>query len=229
MTDKAYFSPQLFDFFRDLRRNNNKPWFEANKQRYIADVRDPCIRFITDFGEHLRGISEYLLANPSTVGGSLFRIYLDVRFSRDKRPYKTAAGIQFNHVLGKKVHSPGFYLHLGPGEVFAGAGIWRPDSKAVRAVRQAIVDRPDAWRRMLAAVTESAELQFGGESLKRAPRDFDPDHPLIEDLKRKDYLLFRNFSEQQACAPDFMEVFAETCRDASPMVAFLAKALDLNY
>ena len=229
MAGHAYFTAALFDFFRELRRNNSKPWFEANKKRYVADVRDACLRFISDFGEHLRTISEYFVADPRTVGGSLFRIYRDVRFSKDKRPYKTAAGIQFNHVLGRNVHAPGFYLHLGPGEVFACGGIWRPEAKALRAIREAIVDKPDSWHAVVSSVADSGFLEFSGESLKRPPRDFDPDHPLIEDLKRKDYLALRNFTEQEACSPGFMEVFTETCRASSPLVGFLTKAQNLNY
>ena len=88
MVEPAYFNAALFQFLIDLRFNNNREWFQANKQRYEADVRDPMLRFIADVGPHLRAVSKRFVADPRPRGGSLFRIYRDVRFSKDKRPYK---------------------------------------------------------------------------------------------------------------------------------------------
>ncbi len=146
MTSTPYFSPRLFGFLRELKKNNNRAWFEANKTRYIADVRDPMLRFIEDFGKPLFELSPHFLADPRPAGGSMFRIYRDIRFSKDKDPYKTHAAAQFRHVKGKDVHAPGFYLHLEPGSVFAASGIWRPDAATATAVREAIAAKPQLWK-----------------------------------------------------------------------------------
>ena len=139
MASKAHVTPELFEFFRQLKRNNNREWFQKNKARYEERVRDPLLELVADFEPHLHKISPHLVADSRPVGGSLFRIYRDVRFSKDKTPYKTAAGVRFPHEECKDVHAPGFYLHLEPGEVFAGAGIWRPDAATLRRVRDRIV------------------------------------------------------------------------------------------
>ena len=129
MTEQAHISPEFFTFFRELKENNNREWFQANKQRYETQVREPLLHFITDFGVRLPEISPRYMADARKSGGSLFRIYRDVRFSKDKSPYKTTAGIQFRHENGKDVHAPGFYLHLEPDGVFVGVGIWHPETK----------------------------------------------------------------------------------------------------
>src|SRR5919112_754543 len=119
-TEQASFGPELFGFLAELRAHNDRDWFAANKERYEGDVLEPALAFIEDFEPHLRAISPHLRADARRVGGSLFRIYRDTRFSKDKTPYKTTAGIYFRHEQGKDVQAPGFYLHLAPGEVFAG-------------------------------------------------------------------------------------------------------------
>ena len=123
MTQHGYINPELFTFFRELKENNNRDWFQANKARYESQVREPLLQFIADFGLRLAEISPHYLADARRSGGSLFRINRDIRFSSDKSPYKTAAGVQFRHESGKDVHAPGFYLHLEPEGIFAGVGI----------------------------------------------------------------------------------------------------------
>ncbi|MCZ6627038.1 MAG: DUF2461 domain-containing protein [SAR324 cluster bacterium] len=229
MAGKAHFSPALFKFFRELRKNNERGWFQAHKQRYESEVRDPLLRFISDFAPLLEKISPNFLADPRPVGGSMFRIYRDTRFRKDKSPYKTAAGIQFRHESGKDVHAPGFYLHLGPGEVFAGTGLWKPDSPTAGKIRDAIVAKPAAWRRASSHDTLRGICNLEGETLKRPPRGYDPQHPLIEDLKRKDFLAMTRFSEKEACGGDFLQRFAEVCRTAAPFTRFLTTAVGLPW
>src|SRR5918996_4016229 len=134
----ASFSPALFTFLRDLKQNNDRDWFKANKPRYEKAVLEPALQFIVDFEPHLLAISPHFVADPRPSGGSLFRIHRDTRFSKDKSPYKPYTGIQFRHELGKDAHAPGFYLHLEPGGVFAGAGIWHPDQPTLVRIREAI-------------------------------------------------------------------------------------------
>ena len=125
MTD-PHFTPEFFEFLLELRSNNDRDWFQANKGRYERDVKNPLLRFIEDFEPRLHSISSHYIADAHANGGSMFRIYRDLRFSKDKSPYKTQAAAQFRHEEGKTAHAPGFYLHIAPGEVFAGVGMWQP-------------------------------------------------------------------------------------------------------
>jgi len=229
MTAKPYITPELFTFFRELRTNNNRPWFEANKKRYEQHVRQPLLRFIADFGLRLAEISPRFVADARPLGGSLFRIYRDVRFSKDKTPYKTAAGIQFRHEIGRDVHAPGFYLHLEPDNVFAGAGIWQPDLSTLTQIRDAIVENPARWQQAISGAAFRARYQLESESLKQAPKGYDSNHPFIEDLKRKDFVAGTSFSEADACAANFIDRFAESCQVVAPLVEFLTTAVGLPF
>ena len=222
-TKTTYFSPAFFKFLRDLKSNNNRPWFEANKSRYEEDVRQPLTQFVIDFAPHLEKISPHFVADPRPSGGSVFRIYRDVRFSKDKTPYKTNAGAHFRHAAGKDVHTPGFYLHLEPGEVFVGAGLWQPDPPTQAQIRDAIVARPRDWQKIKSALPPSFTMD--GEQLSRPPRGYDANHPLIDDLRRKDFVVSTTFTEKAACAPDFLDQFVATCRTVSPFVRFLTESV----
>ncbi len=219
----AHFQPELFSFLAELKENNSKEWFHANKDRYRCEVQEPLLGFISAFAQPLSTVSANFVADPRPNGGSMFRIYRDVRFSRDKSPYKVHAAAQFRHREGRDVHAPGFYLHLEPGSVFMGSGLWHPDGSTLDAIRSAVVDDPERWRQV------STGLDLGGESLKRAPRGVDPDHPLIDDLKRKDFVCFSNASQAAACAPGFLDSFVASCRAASPFMKFLTEAVGLEY
>src|ERR1051326_5580335 len=150
MSEKGYFSPDLFRFLNDLKKNNNRDWFQANKPRYETAVREPFLHFIADLSTRLDKINGNFKADPRPNGGSLFRIYRDVRFSLDKSPYKTHASAYFPHSeAGKNVQAPGFYLHLESGGSFAGGGLWHPDAAALKKVRDAIVAQPKAWQQVV--------------------------------------------------------------------------------
>jgi uncharacterized protein (TIGR02453 family) len=225
----VHVTTELFSFFRELKRNNSKQWFQSNKERYEQQVRLPLQRFIMDFEQPLRGISPHFRADPRPVGGSLFRIYRDVRFSPDKSPYKTHGGIQFRHEQGKDVHAPGFYLHLEPDNVFAAVGIWHPDSTALGRIRSAIASDSRKWLRAKTDPGFCELYELGGDSLKRAPQGYDPEHPQIEDLKRKDFIASAALSERDACAPDFLNRYTRLCTAAAPFMEFLTDALDLPW
>ena len=132
----GHFTRKTFGFLRDLSENNDREWFQANKGRYEEDVKRPALEFIRDFSESLKTLSPHFKADPRANGGSLFRIYRDTRFSKDKSPYKTFTGIQFRHDRGKDAHTPGFYLHLEPRQCFVGLGIWHPDGKRVNTIQR---------------------------------------------------------------------------------------------
>ncbi len=223
MTRQVYFSPNMFQFLKELEANNNRIWFEKNKHRYEADVKEPMLRFITDFGPRLRRISPHFSADPRPVGGSMFRIYRDIRFSRDKSPYKTNVGAHFPHLrAGRDAHAPGFYLHLEPGHSMGGGGLWHPDAASLKKVRDRIVQRPKEWK-----VIRTGGIDLEGDVLKRVPAGYDPAHPFAEDLKLRDYYTLEEFSEKEACGRDFMDHFVNACRTAAPLMGFLTKALGL--
>ena len=221
----AHFGRGLFRFLRELKANNDREWFQANKERYESEVKEPLLRFIADFGERLRTISRNFEADPRPMGGSMFRIYRDTRFSRDKSPYKTAAAAHFQYRHGgNDVHAPGFYLHLEPGDCMGGGGLWHPDAAALQKVRDRIVQRTKDWK----AIADRG-IAISGDGLKRPPAGYAPAHPFIEDLKRKDIYTMSQFSEADVCAPDFLDRYTEACRSAGPLVEFLTKALGLAW
>jgi len=225
VVQRVYFKPALFAFLRELRANNNRDWFQAHKPRYEADVREPALRFIADIGPALRKLSPHVVADPRPVGGSLFRINRDIRFSADKSPYKTAVGMSFGHDRGRDGPAPGFYLHLEPGESFAGGGIHVPDTPTLARIRDAIVADPAGWKRTVRAPRFAPAFTSMGDTLKRAPQGYDPNHPLVEDLKRKSYTWHVMFTEADVCAAGFMDGFVEACRTANPFNRFLARAV----
>ena len=194
-----YFTPKFFRFFRELAANNNREWFQANKSRYENDVREPMQRFIADFAPRLRKLNRNYLADPRPVGGSMFRIYRDIRFSPDKSPYKTHGSAYFHHAAGNRrdIETPGYYLHLSVGEVFVGSGLWHPESASLAKIRDAIVAHPEKWKRAVGAPPVQARpARLSGDKLQRPPKGYDPNHPLIEDLKRKDFVTITDLSEK---------------------------------
>lgn len=229
MAGKVYFGKELFRFLKELKKNNKREWFQENQERYERDVREPMLDFISDFGPKLEKISPAFLADPRKVGGSLFRIYRDVRFARDKSPYKTFAASQFRHERGKDAHAPCFYLHLEPGGSFFGAGIWHPDGQSLLKIREAIVEESAGWKKVVGARAFRDNFTLGGDSLKRPPRGFDADHPLIEDLRRKDFVISAPLAENDICSDRILARFTQKCRSAAPFVSFLARSLELPY
>jgi uncharacterized protein (TIGR02453 family) len=219
----VYFTPDLFRFLARLKRNNNRDWFLAHKEEYETCVRQPVLRFITDFAVPLYEISPHLVADPRPSRGSMFRIYRDTRFSNDKRPYKTHVAMRFSH-RGKDVHSPGFYFHLEPGGCLAASGLWHPELPTLLKVRNAMVSRPVEWRRLRKLLNWDDAAK-----LRRPPRGFPANHEFVEDLKLRDIGTAVDFTEKQVCGPKFMSIFAAACREMSPVAAFLSSAVGLKF
>jgi uncharacterized protein (TIGR02453 family) len=229
VTEDASFSPELFAFLRELAANNEREWFTANRDRYVEHVQEPALAFVEDVGMRLPEISRHFVADPRPSGGSLFRIYRDVRFSKDKSPYKTNIGIQFRHARSRDVHAPGFYLNLEPDRVFMACGCWHPDRDTLHAIRTAIASKPDRWRATVEEPPFTERFRLSGESLKRPPAGFDRDHELIEDLKRKDFIAYADLSEDAAVADDFLDTFLAHCTDAAPFMQFLCASARVEY
>ncbi|MGD2067378.1 MAG: TIGR02453 family protein [Gemmatimonadota bacterium] len=232
------FGPRLFDFFRDLRENNRKAWFEANRERYERDVLEPAQAFVLAFRPHLRDISPHFQAEPRVRGGSLFRIHANRRFNPDRPPYKEQTGVQFRHTAGRDVHAPGFYLHLEPegesrgsmsGGCFVGIGSWHPGRDALKAIRDAILEDPEAWKGATRNETFVRDFELGGDALKLGPVGYDRDHPLIDDLKRKDFVGSSPLTEGEVVADGFVEEFARRCRAGASFIAWLCGALEVPF
>jgi len=228
MPPRAPFTPALFTFLSELRLHNDRDWFERNRERYLRDVRDPMLRFIADFAPLLRKIAPRLVADPRPVGGSLFRIHRDTRFSKDKTPYKTNVAAHFRHEAGRDVHGPACYLSLDPDEVDVGGGVWRPEAEPLRRIRIAIRDRSAAWRRAT-GTPAMRRLEWWGDSLSRAPRGFPEDHRLGELLRRKDFAAGLVLTERDACSPRFPARCAEVYRALAPTMKLLARAVELPW
>ena len=229
MAGNPYITPKLFAFFRDLKKNNTREWFEANKDRFEGDVREPLLAFIDSFAEPLYKISPHFRADPRKQGGSLFRIYRDVRFSKDKTPYKTHAGIHFRHEQAKNAHAPGYYLHIEPGEVFAGMGIWHPESKALRAIREHIVAEPAGWKKASRGKKFLGTVGLVGDKLSRPPKGFDPEHPLIEDLKFKDFIAITSLPQKFVLNSDLPKELEQLFRAGTPFMRYLCDALNVPF
>jgi uncharacterized protein (TIGR02453 family) len=218
------FSPQLFAFLRELKQHNEREWFNANKDRYERALKEPALAFVEDIGYRLPGVAPHLTADKR----SLFRIYRDTRFSKDKTPYKTHLGIYFRHARSAEADTAGLYVHLEPGHVFLGAGIWHPGSPALKRIRDALVARPDEWREALAAVEPEWRLAEG-EALKRPPAGYRADHPLIEDIKRKSFAIVSPLTQRKATASGFLDECEARAAQARPFMAFLCGALGVEY
>ena len=224
-----YFTPKLFGFLRDLAENNDRDWFKAHQDDYERHVRQPALDFINDVAEPLAKISDHFVADSRKVGGSLFRIQRDIRFSKDKSPYKTNTGMQFRHLSGKDAHAPGFYVHLQPGECFMGAGLWRPESKVAYEIRHSIDDNQKKWERAVKSPEFTEVFSLRGDSLIRPPKGFDADHPLIDDLKRKDFIASTKLSQKQVTSDDFLDTFIDYCRRTAPFMSFVCGAVGVPF
>ena len=222
------FEARTIKFLRELKANNDREWFKANKTRYEEDVLDVALRFIQSMQDPLADIAPHFTAVATRSGGSLMRVYRDTRFSKNKQPYKTHIGIQFRHERAKDVHSPGFYVHIDPNEVFVGVGMWRPDSEPLRQIRERIAAKPAEWKRAIGTPAFRKNFSLGGESLQRPPRGFDKEHPLIDDIKRKSFIAVREMTIDDCQKPQFQRSVETAFKQATPFMQFLCSAVGVK-
>lgn len=223
------FSKNTFKFLDELAANNNRTWFEANKPRYEALVREPALDFIEAMQPVLESFAPHFVAEPRKVGGSLMRVFRDTRFSRDKTPYKTNIGIQFRHELGKDVHAPGFYVHIANEECFFGVGCWHPDPDMLGKIRNRISEKPKQWFAARDDKNFTQHWALGGDSLSRPPRGYAIDHPALEDLKRKDFVGMAALSPTEVTGAGFVELTGKRFAEAVPLMRFLCEALNVQF
>lgn len=219
----------MFKFLNELRANNNREWFLNNKDRYGQLVRDPVLRFIADLQDPLHKINRHIVADTSPTQGSMMRIYRDIRFSRDKSPYKTSVSAHFWHDKGKEGATPAYYLHLEPRASLIGAGIWRPEPRALKKIRDAIAKDPKQWKGVTSGALFGSKYKMGGEALQRPPLGYDPQHAFIEDIKRRDFTIGQSLTDNQVLGGDFLDLTLASFRQTAPFLQFLSEAIGLPW
>lgn len=224
-----FFSEDSFAFLSALGEHNNRDWFNEHKDEYEQTIREPALAFIRAMQPELARFAPHFVAVDKKVGGSLMRVYRDVRFGKNKAPYKTNIGIQFRHEVGKDVHAPGFYLHIEAHEVFVGAGIWHPDRETLKKIRTYIDAHPTRWQDALDDKPFNKAFSLAGDSLKRAPKGYPMDHPMIEDLKRKDFIAIAPLVPELILEDDLVGFIASYFETAQPMMQQLCRAIGIKY
>lgn len=224
------FRPQALTFLRQLKRHNTRPWFEANRARYEAEVRDPLRALVEQVDVLLAGRAPEITGDPRR---SVFRIHRDVRFSRDKSPYKTQAACWFYHAdAGKGVGSEagggaGFYFQLAPGECFLGGGIWMPPRPALHRIRARLLDEHEEFEAIVLA--RGFRRRFGALSdeamLTRLPRGIAPGHPAARWLRHQSFTAGRELTEREALSPRLAGLLARDFEALTPLVRWLNEAL----
>jgi uncharacterized protein (TIGR02453 family) len=222
-------TPGLFRFLRDLRANNNREWFAEHKPRYESDVLLPAVELVAALEKPLAKVAPMLAAIPKKHGGSIMRIYRDTRFSKDKTPYKTNVGISLRHQADSDIHAPGVYVHLEPENCFIGAGCWRPDRQTLSQIRAAIDEDPRSWRRARDQSTKKTDFELDGDQLKTSPKGYSIDHPVIEDLRRIDFIAVAPLRERELTSNQAIETIVSRIREVRPLMRFLCDAIGEPY
>ncbi|QDT13636.1 DUF2461 domain-containing protein [Planctomycetes bacterium K23_9] len=226
---KSPITPKLFKFLRELKKNNNRDWFTENKPRYLSDVLHPAVELVAELEKPLAKAAPMLGVTPKAHNGSIMRIYRDTRFGKDKTPYKTNVGISVRHQAAKDIHAPGIYFHLDPDECFVGAGCWRPESSVLAAIRAAIDEDPKAWKRARDNKAFATAFELSGESLKTSPRDYSKDHPMIEDLRRIDFIAVAPLKPKDFSDDKIVAMLIDKVKKAKPLMKFICDAIDVPY
>ena len=225
MAQISYFNDDLFKFLRNLKRNNNRQWFEKHRADYEAFAKNPMLSLLQDLKPQFEKIAPHFVCDPKPNGGSMFRIYRDMRFvAPDEGPYKEHVSAQFRHRRGKDVHAPGFYLHLQPGSSFFAGGLWRPPTSARNKVHQAIANNPKTWLRIKSAKSFAPFLSNEGEMLKKpsaAWRDTLP-HQIIHDLQRKDFIFSIDLDQATVTSSHFVKEILDMTKRTIKFMEFLS-------
>jgi uncharacterized protein (TIGR02453 family) len=211
------FPKEGLQFLRSLKRNNNRAWFNARKALYERAVKRPMEDFAAALAEDFARF-----APEVQVKGSVFRIYRDTRFSKDKSPYKTHAAASFRPSAFGRHEGAGFYFHIAPDEVWIGGGLYMPLPEDLRAVRSHIAENHEAFADIIS--NRRFKRLFGsvtGESLSRVPRGFPSNHPVAEFLMLKQYLAGRDVAPDAAVKPDFYKLLVETFETMAPFIRFI--------
>jgi uncharacterized protein (TIGR02453 family) len=229
----AGFRPNALSFFRQLKRKNTRAWFEANRATYETEVRRPLQALVEEVDVALARIAPEILGDPRR---SLFRIHRDVRFSRDKSPYKTHAACWFYHVDagrgvgGEAEGGAGFYFHLAPDECLIGAGIWMPPRPALLRIRDAIAEAPREFESIV--LSPRLRRRYGSldeeTMLRRMPRGFEESHPAARWLRYQSFTMGRTLARPEVLSPRLPQSLARDYAALTPLVRWLNRALGLR-
>ncbi|MGK0204594.1 MAG: hypothetical protein ACI9S9_003679 [Planctomycetota bacterium] len=217
-------------FLKALARNNDKKWFDVNKAQFRRAVQDPFLEMLTALAETMEKISPHIVVDPKRANGAMQRIYRDTRFGKDKTPYHTHVAAILKHEQGKKQSAPGYYLRVDLTGVTVGCGIMQPESPALAKLRDAIVADPKAWQKARDNRKFCSTYgELAGESLKRAPRGYDAEHPCVDDLRRKDFVAFQVLPLASLHDKKFVSTLDKTYRAAVPLMQWLCAPLELDF
>ncbi|HVS97977.1 MAG TPA: DUF2461 domain-containing protein [Puia sp.] len=212
-------------FLRDLKKNNNKPWFEKNRSAY-QDAKEDVERFAEKVIEGLARIDPAIAAlQPKDC---TFRIYRDVRFSRDKSPYKTNMGAYLNKG-GKRSPTAGYYVHFEPGRCFAAGGLWMPMPADLARVRQEIDYNFSEWQDILRSRAFKKYFPEGmsqEDILSRPPKGYSDENPAIQYLKLKSFIVTRKFADAEVLSPSFLKQLLRTYEPVKELVYFLNRSIE---
>ena len=213
-----------FKFLSDLNKNNRREWFYANKSAYQV-ARENVLDLIAMLIHHIAEFDNSLLGTEPQ--DCLFRIYRDVRFSKNKIPYK----VWFNASLrggGRKGIGAGYYISIQPGKSYLGGGLWRPSSEDLDKIRKGIISRTQEFENVLEAKEfKDAFGELGGEKLKTAPRGFSRDHPNIHWLRYKDFIVGKPISDKEIMEDQFLDYAVKSYYNMLPLKQFLNKRLEI--
>jgi uncharacterized protein (TIGR02453 family) len=211
-------------FLKELKKNNNKPWFDANRKNYELAKEDFLL-----LAEKLINTIAVFDAPIATLKAKecTFRINRDVRFSKDKSPYKSNIAGYFNR-NGKKSNGAGYYLHIEPGNSFAAGGIWMPEAKDLAKIRQEIDYSFDEWKKITssAAFKKTFAEGLNGERLSRPPKGYEETNPAIAFLKMKSFIVSRPFTDAEVQGKTFIKEVAATFKTMKPLIDFLNAAVE---
>jgi uncharacterized protein (TIGR02453 family) len=225
------FTPAALKFLRGLAKNNNKQWFEEHRAAYESELREPMRDLIGEMDAKLTAFAPEIGGDPKR---SMFRINRDIRFSKDKSPYKTHAACWFHHRratshVGTEADagSAGFYFHLEPGRSMVGAGLWMPPRPQLNKLRDAIADDPDGFERVVRGLKKFGGLD-GEAVLTRMPRGFSEDHPAAKWLRYQSFTSGRLLEDAQVTSQKLPAVLARDFESMLPLVRFLNRAIGLT-
>jgi uncharacterized protein (TIGR02453 family) len=208
------------DFLKQIKKNNNREWFADHKERYTNELAD-----VEAFADALLSeMNKHDVLETASGKKSLFRIYRDTRFSKDKTPYKTHWSGSFKRATKKR--RGGYYFHIEPGNSFAGGGFWAPDPKDLKRIREEIAHDASVLRKILKS--KSFVDTFGsvhGDQVQNAPKGFSADHPAIDLIKYKQYVLMRKFSDKEVLADDFLKQVNDTFKKMRPFLDYMTEVL----
>lgn len=208
------------NFLEVLKANNNRDWFQANKAVYER-AHQNVIAFADSLLDKMR-IHDHL--ETASGKASLFRIYADTRFSKDKAPYKTHFGIRFSRATAQL--RGGYYFHLEPGHSFIAGGFFAPNPDDLKRIREDISFNYEDWNELLTEpnfVSTFGELR--GDEVKTAPKGFDKDHPAIDLLRKKQFILRHDFTDKEVLQPDFVEKLDQTFQNLRPFFDYMSEVL----